>query len=435
MSPRSLWWLLLAAGDAAAIPLPEHEILRYDVDLDAGPGVRYAHVWKDFLSKRGASAFQQTYKEWDSWIANMTPDLPALRGAWMSALQAAHPDVVAEVQALSAALLAANGSEPLFEASAIAAATSIYPIMNIAPKETTDTRPSACTSTLVRRPDGAVLHGRSLDYEPRDPLALGSVALDFRRGGALAYRCLHPLPYPTGLQWFTCVRPGAFSLSVNARSQGIHTEHNASFDELLRRVRAPGALLLGELAEQAMQAESYGEALAMLASRPSISSNYFILAGVQGQGAVVTRFGNSSSADVWALGSTADPEDGQAPWFRVQTNVDHWVPLASGAYATHRRQRVVDLLSGQEQTVDRESVLEVYLTTRAALGSENRTTPEDTGVILRPTTIATLIMEPSAPADAELDPRSWHIWSKSPVIEPPLPVASERASPPAAIVV
>jgi len=415
---------------AHTAPPPQHEILRYDVDMDADPGTRYAHVWSDFLRRRGIAAFQQTYAAWNLGLATVLPDLfgsperaVANRGAWWSALQAAHPDTAAELQALSAVLLEANRSEPLFEVSTLAAAVSIYPILNIAAKNTTDTKPSACTSTLVRRADGTVLHGRSLDYEPRDPMALGTVVLDFRRPtrhGELAYRCLHPLVYPTALQWFTCIRPGAFSLSVNARGQGVNTEHNSSFDELLRRVRAPGALLLGELGEQAMQAKSYGEALAILASRPSVSSNYFILAGIQGQGAVVTRYGNISSADVWGLDSSPDLSDGQPPWLRVQTNVDHWVPFASGAYATHRRQNAVDLLSSMGHgAVDRDKLLGVYLTSRARAGSENRSSPEDTGVILRPTTIATLVLEPSALEEAELDPRYWRIWAKSPIIAPP----------------
>ena len=92
-----------------------------------------------------------------------------------------------------------------------------------------------------------------------------------------------------------------------------------------------------------MESESYSDALVTLSSVPVVSSNYFILAGSgKQQGAIVTRFGNSSTADVWAVSSGKG--DGQPSWLRVQTNVDHWVPLTSGAYATHRRQHALDLI-------------------------------------------------------------------------------------------
>lgn len=418
------------AADPGA--LPTHELLRYDVDLAADPNVRYAHVIADVIHRRGAHAFFETFKGWQLWLQKALPELfgtPELarknQGEWLKVLEDHHPAIVAELQTLTATLTAAlqdaQAQGPALDLPAIATAVSLYPILNIATKNSTDTKPSACTSTLARTADGKVLHGRSLDYEPRDLLAEVSVVLDFHLDGKHAYRCLHPMTYPTALAWFTCVRPGAFSLSVNARSQGIESEHNESFHELRRRVAESKAQLLGEIAERAMQQESYEAALAVLSTSPSVSSNYFILAGAQGQGAIVTRFGNYSAADVWALGSAGDDwSNGQPPWLRVQTNVDLWVPFASGAYATHRRQHAIDLLSqiGQ-QALNKDKFLEVYQTTTAMKGSENRTRPEDTGVILRPTTIATLVMDPSAPFQQDVDSQYWRVWAKAATISPP----------------
>ncbi|CAK0889083.1 unnamed protein product [Prorocentrum cordatum] len=382
-----------ACGAAPA----QHELLRYDVDLEALP---------DLFGSPGLAG--------------------ATAAAWLDTLRRAHPAAAEELAALSAALLRASPSEPLFELPALAVGMSLYPLLNIAAKNTTDARPSACTSALARMGGGRVLHGRSLDYEPRDPLALGSVVLDFRLRGEVAYRCLHPLPYGTALQWFTCVRPGAFSLSVNARSQGSWTEHNTSFPELLRRLE--GSLLLGEVAEVAMATESYAAALAVLASAPAVSSNYFILAGAGGEGAVVTRFGNTSSADVWALGSSPAVSNGQPPWMRVQTNVDHWVSFTTGDYATHRRQRAIDELSAiGAEALDRDAFMRVYLTDSARPGSENRTRPEDTGVLLGLWAVATVILDPAAPFEAKPDPRYWRVWAESPTIGPP-PAPSADAS-------
>ena len=64
--------------------------------------------------------------------------------------------------------------------------------------------------------------------------------LESRKGGGISKSKV----WTTALQWFTCVRPKAFSLSVNARAQGIYMESNSSFEELLRRVGS-GAYLLG----------------------------------------------------------------------------------------------------------------------------------------------------------------------------------------------
>ena len=64
-------------------------------------------------------------------------------------------------------------------------------------------------------------------------------------------------------------------------------------------------------------------------------------------------------------------------------------------------------------------------------GSENRTRPEDTGVILRPSTIATLILDPAAPWEARPDPRYLRIRAESPVIGPP---RAPRADAPVAFV-
>mmetsp|Transcript_21731 Transcript_21731/g.61647 ORF Transcript_21731/g.61647 Transcript_21731/m.61647 type:complete len:452 (+) Transcript_21731:72-1427(+) len=417
---------VLFAPSQAEAP-PHHPLLRYSVNLEDPSSIRYVHAWTDFLKQRGPSAFQQTYLAWQVWLSHELPHLfgtPELtiksQSAWLAALQSGHPQAADEVEALSKVLLAVNATESLFQPAALATLSSLYPILNIAAKNTTDTRPSACTSLLVKQSDGRVLHGRSLDYEPRDPLALSTVVVDFRERGKVLYSCLQPLPFPSALQWFTCVRPGAFSLSVNARSQGRDTEHNSTFKELLRRVASPGALLLGEAAEHAMHAGTYEAALERLSSGPVVSSNYFILAGTQGQGAIVTRFGNSSSADTWALGSSTAWSDGQPAWMRVQTNVDHWVSLTSGAYATHRRQRAVELLAGMGQrAVSKDSLFELYLTDHARAGSENRTVPEDTGVILRPSTIATLIMDPAEAVTAEPDFQYCSVWATSPVIGPP----------------
>eukprot|EP00434_Breviolum_minutum_P039327 symbB.v1.2.034920.t2/scaffold4595.1/size37584/1 len=173
-------------------------------------------------------------------------------------------------------------------------------------------------------------------------------------------------------------------------------------------------LCLGELAEEAMSAKTYADALRILSSLPVVSSNYFILAGAD-QGAIVTRFGNTSSADVWSLNSSSELSDGQPPWLRVQTNADHWVPYGD-TYATHRRQHLLDMLTSGETPASKEHFKEAYFVSNALPGSQNRTTPEDTGAILRPTTIATIFLNPSS---SETDLSEWYVWNETPKILPP----------------
>jgi len=414
-----LWF---SAAVAVNPPLGTHQLLEYDVDLEASPLERYTNVYFDFLQRRGErglKAFQETYQ---AWHARLRSALPEIFGAnetqkqqrWWEALRRGHPVAAAELYGLSQRL----GSDVAGDVAALATAVSLYPLLIISPKAPTDApgapgRPSACTSSLLSY-GGLVYHGRSLDFEPRDPIAETTVVVRHKWRGEAQYTCLQPLVWTTALQWFTCVRPKAFSLSVNARAQGIYMESNSSFEELLRRVGS-GAYLLGEIAEEAMAAKSYDEALQILSLAPVVSSNYFILAGVDGQGAVITRFGNSSSADVWSLDSSKVTSDGQPPWLRVQTNVDHWVPFGE-TYATHRRQHLVNMLTSSSGVPSKDQFLQAYFVSNALEGSENRTQPEDTGAILRPTTIATIILNPSEQPDM----RDWYIWNESAKILPPV---------------
>ncbi|CAJ1379890.1 unnamed protein product [Effrenium voratum] len=393
----------------AAQKVSEHGLLEYEVDLSAAPEQRYTQVLEHFLEKRGDKAFRSTYDAWEKGLSLLLPDVwgaevvAQSQRRWWEALSASHPAAAAEIRALGVKLKLGHVK--------LAALVSIYPLLNIAPKSPSDAPSefsSACTSSLLALP-GGVLHGRSLDYEPRGPMADTAVVVHHKRSTKVQYSCLQPLVYPTALQWFTCVRPKAFSLSVNARSRGIFMESNTTFDELLRRVSS--SYLLGEIAEKAMGASSYEEALQILVSLPALSSNYFILAGAAGQGAIVTRFGNSSSADVWSLNSSKDLSDGQPSWLRVQTNIDHWVGFGK-SYSTHRRQHMLDLM----RTASRAQFEAAYFTSQALPGSETRTSPEDTGAILRPSTIATVFMDPNA---EDVDLAQWHVWNATPRILPP----------------
>lgn len=425
---------LLLLATVISIEARDFRIPTYTVDLDSPSPTRWKAVLEDFVDRYGVSAFEETYSMWQKGLGILFPDIFSPELALTSAsrllvaFETGHPDLASELRTLSDVLTRRKAST-VFQAPFLAAATASYVISTTAEKNTTDDGPhalSACTSTLVSTRDGHTLHGRSLDYEPRDAMATTASVVNFKHGNSSSagYKCLHPLVYPTALQWFTCIRPGSFSLSVNARGQGRWNEHNTSFDELLRRLADPTLRLLGEVAQDAMESPTYSDALTALSRNQVVSSNYFILAGAgKEEGAIVTRFGNKSSvSDVWPLGSRLS--DGQPSWMRVQTNVDHWTTFESGAYATHRRQHAVDLLDGiGKDRLNEKNLWGVY-TTQSALdeSSAHRVRPEDTGAILRPTTIATLILSPSKRTFSSC------VWSSTPHLAPP---AKTNASTPA----
>eukprot|EP00929_Paragymnodinium_shiwhaense_P000890 TRINITY_DN101095_c0_g1_i1.p1 TRINITY_DN101095_c0_g1~~TRINITY_DN101095_c0_g1_i1.p1 ORF type:complete len:442 (+),score=87.35 TRINITY_DN101095_c0_g1_i1:80-1405(+) len=434
MTCRWLIALTFFGPIVASLP-PTHRLQRFTADLDATPEQQWGPIWETFLDEHGTGAFEETYSAWLEGLAFLLPEQyngssRALESGeqLLTALKKGHPRAYAELAALSKALLKRKNAHA-FQLPLMASAVASYVLQLSSLKNTTDTRPheltsgkkheaSACTSTLVIGDDRSVLHGRSLDYEPRDPVAATTIQVDFTRDGVVEYSCMHPLTWTTALQWFTCIRPQRFSLSVNARGQGVSTEHNTTFAEMLSRIENPGALLLGEMGEAAMKASDYLEAVNVLSSSKVISSNYFIVAdGAAVDGAIITRYGNRSLyADVWRLGTDVD----QAPWMRVQTNVDHNVTMKSGAYATHRRQHMIDLLhNGTERaSIPKEEFWKAYFTDSALdLESMVRQTPEDTGVILRPTTIATAIMTPAAATAADAFPAK--VWATSPQIHPP----------------
>jgi len=74
------------------------------------------------------------------------------------------------------------------------------------------------------------------------------------------------------------------------------------------------------------------------------------------------------------------------------------------------------MLTSSSGVPSKDQFLQAYFVSNALEGSENRTQPEDTGAILRPTTIATIILNPSEQPDM----RDWYIWNESAKILPPV---------------
>ena len=113
----------------------------------------------------------------------------------------------------------------------------------------------------------------------------------------------------------------------------------------------------------------------------------------------------------------------------VRVSVASEVPFGE-TYATHRREHFVELAT--QRGPSREDFTKAYLVSNAMKGSENRTTPEDTGAILRPTTIATIFMDPAL---SEPDLSKWFIWNATPKILPPLEAKASSSFGPLSLLV
>jgi len=253
-------------------------------------------------------------------------------------------------------------------------------------------RNGECTSVVVRRPGGAVVHFRNWDFGPLpDILGMLSAEVDFSFGHSKrrGFRCLLALTHPN--KWTTCMKEGAFSMSLNAREYGSGHERGRRPAAELARLQA-GGLTRVALLRKVMVAESFDAALTVAATTQVLTSMYIILAGPptaseHGRAAVVTLSGNGSSADVLPL-----PEPGVG-WFLVQTNVDHWLPVSQMSASSHRREHVKEILRtlGQEAPIKN---LYALLQDQQVFPSGNA--GPDSGRIFRPSTIASVLMVPQA---------------------------------------
>ncbi|CAK0888448.1 unnamed protein product [Prorocentrum cordatum] len=255
-------------------------------------------------------------------------------------------------------------------------------ITNIGP------RLGECTSVVAQLPTG-MLHARNWDFGP-EPGALGtaSVSVDFHSSGTGNFTCLLALTHIA--KWTTCVKPRAFSMSLNARGFGDGHERGRTAAEELRLLRQ-GHLPRVEVLRRVMRAESFGQAVGVAAASRPLTSMYVILGAADPRegGAVVTLEGNGSSADVMPMPGPAEADG----WFLVQTNADHWVPMSQGAYSSHRREHVRGLMRALGPSATPEQVLGVLQdATEYPAGNAG---PDD-GAVFRNSTIASVLMSPGS---------------------------------------
>lgn len=400
--------VLLASAASSTLHVP-----RYAVDLSSPPATRWQAVLDDFITKSGLTPFidfyaavhtamaQQDHKQYQFYMHHVQD--------FEQVYKDHYPDALAEMKTLADVLQSHARPEEIAHVQwqKVFVAQLHMQIQNIGPKL------GECTSVILKHPKEGVVHMRNWDFGPRpDALGSASVTVDFhndRRDGH--FTCLIALTHIT--KWTTCVRAGAFSMSLNARGFGSDHERGRSAEkelELLKAGRPPRT----EVLRSVMQAGSFKEAVAIAAMADPATSMYVILAdGTTGPakegpgGVVVTLKGDGTSSDVLPMPWTQHQDN----WFLVQTNVDHWVQTSQEAYSSHRRDHVTALLRhlGPMASVDKLfTVLQDPSEFPAGNGGP------DSGSILRNSTIASVLMFPSVTAaNAGYSVRLWKTLTQS----------------------
>lgn len=162
-----------------------------------------------------------------------------------------------------------------------------------------------CTSIVLSKKDGSIIHGRNLDYGYSELLQRTAIMADIYRGQDYLYSI-------SGFGWYlgigTGIKPGAFSVSLNQRRGNY--------------LKTLLALLMGnqgnhlEIRKALTELNSYEEAVKYLSTDRIVAPSYDIMSGPS-TGSVITR-NRFDSADIRTLNDTV--------WYLVETNYDWWEP-------------------------------------------------------------------------------------------------------------
>ena len=168
----------------------------------------------------------------------------------------------------------------------------------------------ACTSIVAQDASGHILHGRNLDFGSAHALTTTMRPtlrhLDFQRGGKTVFTSTTFLGYVGCL---TCVKPGAFSVSVDTRIWAYSGGLPGELIKWLLGIDRSGHFL-SFMTRDAMEGDAdYAAAAARFNTTVLLGPAYVIAAGVAaGEGAVFTR---SAKASTTARSPASSPQAGR----------------------------------------------------------------------------------------------------------------------------
>eukprot|EP00756_Hemistasia_phaeocysticola_P000229 Hpha_TRINITY_DN10159_c0_g1::TRINITY_DN10159_c0_g1_i1::g.131720::m.131720/K13720/NAAA; N-acylethanolamine-hydrolysing acid amidase len=292
----------LFVGLALFATMPDKQLETYDISLDDAPEKRWLGP---ALQRKDAvrSVFLTIADKFGLGKGNITDE-------FVDALVdgPAIPDTQRkEMQGLALVL---NVSYKV-----VLAANSFYELEGLTRAGVVGDR--SCTSIVARHTNGTMFLARNQDY-PKFLQPLLYTARVYSAGMLLYQATTFAGTVGVG---GTCVVPGHFAVSIDARSA-----HPPPLDKAIAAAKA-GAAVFPFLTRSACEgAGNYVGTVDFLSASPMIYPGYFILAGAApGQGSVVTVNSSAINPDVWTLDKGL-PADSSEPWFLVETNYDHQNP-------------------------------------------------------------------------------------------------------------
>ena len=161
-----------------------------------------------------------------------------------------------------------------------------------------------CTSIVARDPNGHILLGHNLDYEPADLLVRAYYTSVFKKNGKVHFKCSGIAGYVGVL---ACLKDDDFAITMNAR-------YVSSVPKLVINLLLGRPTLTWVLRHALTYAANYKEAYSIVTKTSALSGAYVIMAGIKDrEGASITRDDNGVIG-VQRLNSTT--------WFVAQCNVD-----------------------------------------------------------------------------------------------------------------
>ena len=161
-----------------------------------------------------------------------------------------------------------------------------------------------CTSIVAQDPNNKVILARNFDFPFTGILRKMHFTFIYKKNNKELFRCGNVVGN-TGI--FTCLKPNAFSISLNAR---MLNNTNEMINQFMK-----GMPLLGwVLRETMINAKDYKEAVKMVRGSKTVSGGYIIIAGIKkDEGCVITKNRN----DVAKFETLSD-----STWFLAQCNND-----------------------------------------------------------------------------------------------------------------
>ena len=265
---------------------------QYEIDLDTPPEERWKQVTKDYGQKIKRTVFDvmeflRIKNESIEFVSALLENLDDLLPA----------EIAREIKGI-----AREGNISLGELVA-------YNILH--------ELSSFCTSIVVEDGNGAVFHGRNLDFPYlTNAMKETVITVEMMRNGSLQYTAVTFAGY-VGV--FTGVKHGMLSISGNDRDT---FERIGLLENILEMALNRDARFIGMEMRRLLEDSriGYSEALEELQTVPLIAPCYVIIGGVNpGEGAVVTR-GREAEIAVRFI----DTKKGD--WYVVETNYDWWRP-------------------------------------------------------------------------------------------------------------